>query len=111
MCVCVVNQATQPATLLEFGPDQPRRAYLLYNGNHYDALKKQGTTLFSIEPSLVRALDAAALALAESLRATSKPVKMLQCTECKAVMESKEAEEHSKKVNHSEEWCFDFVDA
>ena len=107
-CLAVVSYAPgAPASLLLYGAQHPTRAYLAYSGQHYDALTRGGAATFA-EGAALPALDAAALALGESLRAAAKPRKLIKCCECGAVIDSEAAEQHGAKVQHTEEWCYDF---
>ena len=112
--LCVVDltpRPPHPASLRVYSSEAPRRAFLLYTGTHYDALRRGGVHVLEGSPEALEAHGAAALALGERLRAAGegapKAVKLVRCCGCQAVMDESLFGAHAAQVEHGED--FDFM--
>jgi hypothetical protein len=115
--LCVVDltpRPPHPASLRVYNSNAPRRAFLVYTGTHYDALRRGGVGgghVLEGSPESLEAHGAAALALGERLRAAGegapKAVKLVRCCGCQAVMDETLFGAHAAQVEHGED--FDFM--
>jgi hypothetical protein len=89
--VDLTTPPAQPVALRLYNAAAPRRAFLVYTGTHYDALRRGACLVFEEGATTLAAQGAAACALGERLRAkgegTPKMVKRVRCSACAAVME------------------------
>ena len=113
--ICVVS--LESLTILTYSPDlydplSPRkRIYILYNGQHYDALISGGTHQF--DESDASAMDEAALALAREekskrdLELRTRVRKKIRCSCGCVVANTAEFQQHAETVEHADDWGYD----
>jgi len=109
-------------SVLVYGTDEPKkpasRVYLLYTGQHYDALvyvgKEAGEEVRQLPPGPDPLLEVEALALARAHNeeaerlARQRRVKRIKCGGCGALLEDAEAfQAHCGEVDHGDDFSYD----
>lgn len=108
----------QTLGVLTYSPPNPQaskgRIYILYTGQHYDAIVAEGgdEKLFPnseagrIEVEAIKCAQAHKIAWDEQLRTRIR--KKIKCTGCEAILDDSEAfQTHCLTVEHDDEFCYD----
>lgn len=100
------------------GPGLKGKGYLLYTGQHYDALVGADSEETAVEDEIriftdaegvdKKSLEAAKIAKAErDFRATQRVVKKLKCSGCGAILDDNDAfQAHCGEVEHDDDFSF-----